>query len=434
VRILNAPEPGAAIPISTLTGGPLAVGLGGTGLAAIGGANLCLKVNSAGTALEFGGCAAGGTGITSLNGQAGSTQSFATGTAGSNFGISSAGDTHTFNLPSASGANRGALTSADWTTFNNKQPALSTSSPVANQFVTGFTAPDTFTRAQPSFSNVSGSATAGQVPNLESLNGTLDVPSGGTGAAPSAGDQALVSDSTSTATWRALPNCNTENMLTYSTATNAFGCEADDGGGGGGGDNLSVGGSAATDANFTDSSEIDFSLNTGPAPDEITAALIAGSVAYTRMENTSGVLGIRTAVKTADETVNNSGTLQNDDHLSIAVGANEIWIVRMALNLTIRAASDFQWAFTLPSGGTATALRMSGDFTVNVGTPDQSQDATAAITVLSSGLQTIGYGGAVIVKTAGTSGTAQLQWAQNTATPEDTSVLVGSSLIAFRVN
>jgi hypothetical protein len=59
-------------------------------------------------------------GLSSLNGLTESTQNFATGTAGTDFGISSAGSTHTFNLPTASASNRGALSSADWSTFNGK--------------------------------------------------------------------------------------------------------------------------------------------------------------------------------------------------------------------------------------------------------------------------------------------------------------------------
>ena len=66
------------------------------------------------------------TGITSLNGLTALTQTFAVGTSGTDFGISSATSTHTFNLPTASAANRGALSSADWTTFNNKTSNLGT--------------------------------------------------------------------------------------------------------------------------------------------------------------------------------------------------------------------------------------------------------------------------------------------------------------------
>jgi hypothetical protein len=60
------------------------------------------------------------TGIGSLNGLTAPTQYFATGTSGTDFAISSSTATHTFNLPTASGSNRGALSSADWTTFNSK--------------------------------------------------------------------------------------------------------------------------------------------------------------------------------------------------------------------------------------------------------------------------------------------------------------------------
>jgi hypothetical protein len=64
------------------------------------------------------------TGLTALNGLTAQVQNFATGTSGTDFAISSATSTHTFNLPTASAANRGALSSADWTTFNAKQDTL----------------------------------------------------------------------------------------------------------------------------------------------------------------------------------------------------------------------------------------------------------------------------------------------------------------------
>jgi hypothetical protein len=64
------------------------------------------------------------TGINAINGLTSQVQNLATGTAGTDFAISSAGTTHTFNLPTASAANRGALSSADWSTFNGKQDSI----------------------------------------------------------------------------------------------------------------------------------------------------------------------------------------------------------------------------------------------------------------------------------------------------------------------
>ena len=62
--------------------------------------------------------------ITSLNGLTAATQTFAVGSSGTDFAISSSTSTHTFNLPTASATNRGALSSSDWTTFNNKQATI----------------------------------------------------------------------------------------------------------------------------------------------------------------------------------------------------------------------------------------------------------------------------------------------------------------------
>jgi hypothetical protein len=72
------------------------------------------------------------TGLTAINGLTKQVQYLAVGTSGTDFNISSAIDTHTFNLPTASATNRGALSSADWTTFNGKVSPSDT----ANKWIT----------------------------------------------------------------------------------------------------------------------------------------------------------------------------------------------------------------------------------------------------------------------------------------------------------
>jgi hypothetical protein len=64
------------------------------------------------------------TGLTALNGLTSQVQFLATGTSGTDFNISSVASTHTFNIPTASGTNRGLLSSTDWLSFSSKQPAI----------------------------------------------------------------------------------------------------------------------------------------------------------------------------------------------------------------------------------------------------------------------------------------------------------------------
>jgi hypothetical protein len=60
------------------------------------------------------------TGIATLNGLTDQVQYFVTGSTGTNFNITSSGDTHTFNIPTSSASATGLLNSTDWNTFNNK--------------------------------------------------------------------------------------------------------------------------------------------------------------------------------------------------------------------------------------------------------------------------------------------------------------------------
>lgn len=63
-------------------------------------------------------------GITTLNTLTATTQTFATGSTGTDFNISSSTSTHTFNIPTASASNRGLLSTTDWSIFNSKEPAI----------------------------------------------------------------------------------------------------------------------------------------------------------------------------------------------------------------------------------------------------------------------------------------------------------------------
>jgi hypothetical protein len=103
-------------------------------------------------------------GINTLNGLTASTQTFATGTTGTDFGIVSATGTHTFNIPTASASARGLLSSTDWSTFNGKQGALTLTTAGSSGAATLVGATLNIPQYQSALTNpVTGTGTSGQV-------------------------------------------------------------------------------------------------------------------------------------------------------------------------------------------------------------------------------------------------------------------------------
>ena len=149
--------------------------------------------------------------------------------------------------------------------------------------------------------------------------------------------------------------------------------------------------------------------------------------------------------KTADEAVNNSNVLQNDDHLLLAIAANEVWLVELTLLLQgVSPNADFKCGWAYPVGCTIKWGYLARDSTTSEGSgwmPSGLYSVTPiAISietdVLNTGLLN-GISGAVyraIVINGANAGTLNFQWAQNTATAENTKVLANSCLIAHELS
>lgn len=142
------------------------------------------------------------------------------------------------------------------------------------------------------------------------------------------------------------------------------------------------------------------------------------------------------AYKTGDEIVNNSTTLQNDDHLSVAVSASTVYRVDAMLVYQSGTTPDIKWQFTGPAGAV-----MTGGFLIATTAATDATgeiDVGASASILSSAHGRGGTGSVVIGMFFGllvvstTAGTLQLQWAQNTLNATDTTVYTNSYLHAIK--
>lgn len=134
--------------------------------------------------------------------------------------------------------------------------------------------------------------------------------------------------------------------------------------------------------------------------------------------------------KPADETVNNTIVLQNDDNLTFAIWANETWIGEILVDYTSPLAQDIRFAITAPAGATCVYSVM--DFDEGTAAIANTACPTAIIMTTDSATDESALISFSVVN-AGTAGNVTLQWAQWTAAAVNTVVHDGSYLHAYRV-
>ena len=136
--------------------------------------------------------------------------------------------------------------------------------------------------------------------------------------------------------------------------------------------------------------------------------------------------------KTADESVTSSTTLQNDDHLTFPIAANETWIVECTLHTTFAAAGGLKIAMNGPSGAT---IRTSAVMDSNGIVPAHgSSGSLAGAIALSPAGATSGLVAVkCIIVNGSTAGNVNLQFAQNVSDVTATTVLANSYLQAVKL-
>jgi hypothetical protein len=141
------------------------------------------------------------------------------------------------------------------------------------------------------------------------------------------------------------------------------------------------------------------------------------------------------ASKTANETVTNSATLQNDDALFLPVLATVDYALDAFVIFTSGGTPDFKFGWTTPTGA---ALRVTYT-TYSLASPVGTQLVDSRTTIDTASAAVPGGGTTFTTQSAwivihgvylagGNAGTLQFQWAQNTADASNTTVYDGSWL------
>lgn len=137
-------------------------------------------------------------------------------------------------------------------------------------------------------------------------------------------------------------------------------------------------------------------------------------------------------VKAADQSITNDAAVADDQHLTIAVGANESWIFELSLFAIIRADSDLRITFTFPAGGTFATHWIGAD---ELGALHVSATANGGpMHIEGLGPDPLIYPTVyAVLQNAGTAGNVLVRWAQFTATGNTATLKKGTMLRASKV-
>lgn len=157
----------------------------------------------------------------------------------------------------------------------------------------------------------------------------------------------------------------------------------------------------------------------------MTLSVLAGQIVLADDHNN---LVPAVARKTADETVNNSATFQNDDHMALSVVANAQYELYGEWRYNSGATPDIKFQWTFPTGLTM-RWNIYGPVAGWTSFALTQADGAALDGATDIAVQ---VGGIVLV--GSTAGTLRVQWAQNTANASDTKVLTGSYIRLKRIS
>lgn len=145
-------------------------------------------------------------------------------------------------------------------------------------------------------------------------------------------------------------------------------------------------------------------------------------------------------LKTADESVTSSATLQNDNHLLYTIGAIGTYAFDLYLYATsaANAAGDIKVAFTFPTGtmhfsgwaadsGIASGAIQTGVWVAKLSAVSGTDTFDAGLSTATLGIVIHG----ILIATA--TGTLQTQWAQLASNANASTVKAGSHLIVRQV-